>query len=54
MGLFQKEPFLLYTIREDGEGCCNVYVNVEVVSSEFPPLVTGLQKGSTIEARPRG
>ena len=40
----------MYTIREE---CCNVYANVDIVSTEFSPLVTGLltDHGSTIEAR---
>ena len=29
----------MYTIREE---CCNVYANVDIVSTEFSPLVTGL------------
>ena len=47
---FRKNLVLLYTIREE---FCNAYANVDIVSTEFSPLVTGLltDHGSTIEAR---
>ena len=41
---YQKQPCFIGYNNVMTDECCNAYANVDIVSTEYSPLVNGLQR----------